>query len=90
MARKGFRPERGHDRVPGGQDRFELSKIYGRRYDLRSERCYSRVLGAGGTRKIYATPVGEEEGERARRWWRERRAKAPGKRISTRAGARVR
>lgn len=36
LARKRFRPERGRDRVPGGQDRFELSKIYGRRFDLRA------------------------------------------------------
>lgn len=35
------------DRVPGGQDRFELSKIYGRRFDLRARGVTPGSLGQG-------------------------------------------
>lgn len=35
------------DRIPGGQDRFELSKIYGRRFDLRARGVTPGSLGQG-------------------------------------------
>lgn len=46
LERRGESRER-RDRVPGGQDRFELSKIYGRRFDLRARGVTPGSSGQG-------------------------------------------
>lgn len=46
LERRSLARER-RDRVPGGQDRFELSKIYGRRFDLRARGVTPGSLGQG-------------------------------------------
>lgn len=47
IGEKGSLVRERRDRVPGGQDRFELSKIYGRRFDLRARGVTPGSLGQG-------------------------------------------